>query len=426
MKKVFFITAAAVLIAIGAWKVGTFWEPGRSYAETSGEMGISEVLEEPSSQSRSEPVESTENGANTAETIAEAWEPDGYLAQRAGYHSLPENLQKLYEELLVCASTMKNVAENNGLYPIREAEHGSELTDDEILQTVSALRNDNPQMFWISNQYSYTVTPGKTSVQLFSWIAPEEAEQMREELWTAVGNILDEMNQEADVFNQELYLYRSLAESCEFDNAAAENTAYWKAYTAYGAICGGDAVCEGYSRGMQLLLSCVGIPCRLVDGTAGGDRHMWNLVLLDGEWYHLDAAWSDYEVAPGYEYFNVTDEKILQDHIISTTGLPKCTSADMNCFAREGIPVQGLDESRLPELASAIAEKVSAGENPLCFRIAVGQSYEETVDALLTEEPYLLFRAAELANRTLETPISTQEMTYTLSPLERGVTVWIG
>ena len=153
---------------------------------------------------------------------------------------------------------------------------------------------------------------------------------------------------------------------------------------------------------------------------------MWNLVLLDGEWYHLDAAWSDYEVAPGYEYFNVTDEKILQDHIISTTGLPKCTSADMNCFAREGIPVQGLDESRLPELASAIAEKVSAGENPLCFRIAEGQSYEETVDALLTEEPYLLFRAAELANRTLETPISTQEMTYTLSPLERGVTVWIG
>ena len=426
MKKIIFLVIAVVVVVLGVWKAKSVWNPETMNVENSEGIGISKESEKPSSESSLEPAVSKENGTEPAETVLEGWAPDGYLAQRAGYHSLSENLQKLYEELLVCASTMKNVAENNGLYPIQEAEHGSELTDDEILQTVSALRNDNPQMFWISNQYSYTVMPGKTSVQLFSWIAPEEAEQMSEELWTAVGTILDGMNQEADAFSQELSLYRSLAENCEFDTAAAENTADWKAYTAYGAICGGNAVCEGYSRGMQLLLSCVGIPCRLVDGTAGGDRHMWNLVLLDGEWYHLDAAWSDYEVAPGYEYFNVTDEKILQDHIISTTGLPKCTSEEMNYFAREGIPVQGLDESRIPELASAIAERVSAGENPLCFRIAEGQSYEETVDALLTGEPYLLFRAAELANRTLETPLSTQEMTYTLSPLERGVTVWIG
>lgn len=59
-----------------------------------------------------------------------------------------------------------------------------------------------------------------------------------------------------------------------------------------------------------------------VSGNVGEELHAWNLVKLDGEWYHLDTTWND-PIYTGifkwlgeqtYDYFLISDKKMKKDH----------------------------------------------------------------------------------------------------------------
>ena len=70
-------------------------------------------------------------------------------------------------------------------------------------------------------------------------------------------------------------------------------------YTAYGALVEGDAVCQGYALAYKLLLDQCGVNSVLVSSDAM--NHAWNLVEIDGDWYHVDATWDDpVPDLPGY------------------------------------------------------------------------------------------------------------------------------
>lgn len=67
--------------------------------------------------------------------------------------------------------------------------------------------------------------------------------------------------------------------------------------SAYGILVKGIGVCSGYAESLQLLLNLSNVECRWVVGMAGqpGNTglHAWNIVKIDGEYYHLDATWDD-------------------------------------------------------------------------------------------------------------------------------------
>ncbi|MCB2291248.1 DUF5050 domain-containing protein [Clostridium sp. CS001] len=81
--------------------------------------------------------------------------------------------------------------------------------------------------------------------------------------------------------------------------------------TAYGTLILGKSICQGYADTMKLLLNLAGIEAQVVVGYAK-EPHAWNLVKIDGEYYHLDATLNDQ--VSGYFYFNVSDEELSKDH----------------------------------------------------------------------------------------------------------------
>ncbi|WP_136609003.1 transglutaminase domain-containing protein [Paenibacillus dokdonensis] len=95
-------------------------------------------------------------------------------------------------------------------------------------------------------------------------------------------------------------------------------------YTAYDGLSSGSTVCQGYSLLTYKMLKDAGIANRIVEGTAAprdtgiSQLHAWNLVLLDGKWYHLDTTWDD--PAPdkageiGTGYYLRTDVQMKKDH----------------------------------------------------------------------------------------------------------------
>lgn len=118
-----------------------------------------------------------------------------------------------------------------------------------------------------------------------------------------------------------------------------ENTTYTSEdYSLYGPILDGTGVCQGYSFSAELLLNMAGVNCTRVQGYAGltadkytndildalgyyGNLHEWNLVEIDGNWYHLDVTFNDGTVngkesfANAYQYFLLSDEEMSEDHI---------------------------------------------------------------------------------------------------------------
>ena len=59
------------------------------------------------------------------------------------------------------------------------------------------------------------------------------------------------------------------------------------------------------------MLSEAGVSARYVFGTGHGENHLWNLVYLEGKWYHLDCTWNDPTPdTPSkvrYNYYNLSD-----------------------------------------------------------------------------------------------------------------------
>ena len=87
---------------------------------------------------------------------------------------------------------------------------------------------------------------------------------------------------------------------------------YLKVTTGYDLLVSGKTVCAGYTEVYRELLRMAGIPC--VSVVSEPMEHTWNLVYLNGQWYHVDVTWDD-PVPDQYgfvshDYFLLTDEEI--------------------------------------------------------------------------------------------------------------------
>lgn len=69
-------------------------------------------------------------------------------------------------------------------------------------------------------------------------------------------------------------------------------------YTAYKLLTTGISICGGYSDIMSIYLNILGIQNYKITS----ENHVWNLVNLDGVWYHLDMTWDDPVATDGKQY----------------------------------------------------------------------------------------------------------------------------
>ncbi|MDF1618521.1 transglutaminase domain-containing protein [Petrocella sp. FN5] len=136
-------------------------------------------------------------------------------------------------------------------------------------------------------------------------------------------------------FDKTLAIHDYLVDHIAYtDNIEASHE---RIYTMYGALIHGDAVCQGYAEAFQYLSHLAGLETMIVQGTAGGEAHAWNLVKLDDDWYHVDVTWDD-PVMPGgtqvkrYDYLNVTDEQISMDHQFQTEDYPVARGEGYNYY----------------------------------------------------------------------------------------------
>lgn len=77
-------------------------------------------------------------------------------------------------------------------------------------------------------------------------------------------------------------------------------------YYPYGVLKYHSAICVGNATTFKLFMDMLDIDCEIIHSTEEGE-HAWNLICLDGEWYHVDVTFDGGYDKPDYAYFNVPD-----------------------------------------------------------------------------------------------------------------------
>lgn len=193
----------------------------------------------------------------------------------------------------------------------------------------------------------------------------EEMSNMNRAAEAAANEIIEVIDPAASVYEKLKYFHDYLVVNCESDSEDIYGN------TIYGALVKKKALCEGYAKSFSYLCNKAGIENIIVTGSTD-TAHMWNMVKIDGNWYHIDVTWdkpegSLAELYPDlvlYQYFLVTDSVIENNHTIweIAASMPKAYGTTENYFVKEGFYIEK-EENAEQIIENAIKKAIDEGSH---------------------------------------------------------------
>lgn len=228
---------------------------------------------------------------------------------------------------------------------------------DEIFKILETISYNNPKvMYYKGASYSF----GKLEL-LYSKPRKEILKHQKEIKKVKENFLKRHIKQDMSDYEKVLEIHDFIINKGEYDKRLINNQEVPpESYSSYGILVLGVGVCESYAKSMKYLLDGVGIESVIVVGESRGENHAWNLVKLDGEYYHVDSTWDDPISEDGedtlrYNFFNLNDEELSITHEWDKTKYPAANGEKYNYFVYNDLIVN--DENQLKkEIENAILE----------------------------------------------------------------------
>ena len=284
------------------------------------------------------------------------------------YRNLKEEDQKIYRLLYA------------GVMGMQEDITFSSFTDyDRLFRIESLVIADHPEIFWYDGAGSYTQYTTKLVLHPEYTLSAEERTNREEKIAAAVQEFKSRIGADETAYEKVATAFNFIAGNCKYVEGAPDDQ------NICSSLITRESVCAGYARGVQYLLQQLGIECLYVWGTITerGD-HAWNIVNIDGTYYHSDPTFGDRSFSDGtevenmpealameYGYLCMNDEEALRDRVISSElsewiSLPACEATEMSYYHRHGW--------YYPEYSDAVWKELSheLGEGQRFFRVQFG------------------------------------------------------
>ena len=84
-------------------------------------------------------------------------------------------------------------------------------------------------------------------------------------------------------------------------------------YTAYDALIGGKAVCQGFANLFFRMCYEAELEAELITGIGNGGGHAWNIIKIGDVYYNIDVTWDGQDTDTRHTYF-LKSEKEFGDH----------------------------------------------------------------------------------------------------------------
>lgn len=286
------------------------------------------------------------------------------------------------------------------------------ITKNEAERAYNLYRQDYPQHFWRGTQYTITregdlVTKITFNNSMFNGNAIR-INTLKQQVESKADSVLSKLNDDMSDFEKEIVIQKYLIENTIY--AEDKNS-----HNLLGPLVDGIAVCEGYSLAFQYLMRRAGVPCITIMGSFGGESHLWNMVEIEGDYYHIDVTADDPVVESGeqiltFDYFNLTEAEITIDHTIKNTSfdIPAANSKEFEYFTQTN---QVYNNFSVENFAFSIAFAYTNGLEYASMRFESGDM-NDAVNFILQNYLGIVHKANEMIGSEKFSP--TSEIKYML------------
>lgn len=205
------------------------------------------------------------------------------------------------------------------------------LTDRELADIYFMVRLDCPEIFY-SVKYKYRYYQDSGSVEMI----PEYLFDKKK-----IKDHQQAMKSRVEKLSRPAMKYSEVEKQQYIHDFICQNVRYDKLKKPYsheiiGPLGQGVGVCEGIAKAVKILCDALGIWCIIALSEANPEkgikyRHAWNVVRINGKYYHLDATFDNTLGSAGrirYDYFNLSDKQIFRDHEPVIWKIPDCMDGD--------------------------------------------------------------------------------------------------
>lgn len=312
------------------------------------------------------------------------------------------NLGSPYKHSFDKLSTLQKHAYNEilkNVYSMPQRIVVPDITKAELEEVFVALLADNPDLYFMKGIFGYGKSMLKTVCEMNYAMTAEEYREAQEKMESVCEKIVSGLSDPDNQWQTELEIHDYIVENCEYKFDEENGLAY---STAHSVFVNGLAACEGYSKAAKMLFDMVGIESMTVrgEGINKGEKvgHMWNIVNIDGEYYHLDCTWDDPVADPAeeaipnavlacvksYGFFNVSDEMVKESHIPDDAYV-ECTATEGYYYRKTEKYFDVYNKETEKKILFHVSEAIRSGENSVTVLFASREAYELAVAELGTK-----------------------------------------
>lgn len=263
-------------------------------------------------------------------------------AEEYYYGRMPKDKQNTYRAMLAGLMDLSDEI----LLPQVPTTDGNWLYD-----VFFQLRLDHPEIFWaVGFKYRHY----KDSPNLI--LIPEyifDKNKIREHK-KALHARVEKLVRPAAKFSEwdkEKYVHDFICENIRYDKLKKTYS-----HEIIGPLGHGVGVCEGIAKSVKILCDALGVWC--VIAICGNNpekgikyRHTWNIVRINGQYYHLDATLDntlgrneDDSVSIRYDYFNLDDKNIFRDHEPLIAPAPACPDGSHSYYREKKLSFTKIED----------------------------------------------------------------------------------
>lgn len=288
------------------------------------------------------------------------------------FNQVPSSFNEIYRELY---DRIKNYEDSAELY--------ASVTTEDFWTAYYAVLADHPEFFWVgsSAQVKESALSGKViSYELSATVDVDSRDYLRSQLEAAADECIGQIPSDASDYQKIKAVYEYLINTTDYDSSSPDNQ------NIQSALLNHRSVCAGYSKAFQYILHRMGMFCTYVTGaTTGGGEHGWNIVRIDGTYYHVDVTWGDpvfvnamedtvSASAMNYNYLCCTDEEIYKTHIPKVqVALPECTDDSYNYYKLNGMYYDSFDYDTIYQ---ALMDSVWSDQSYIVMKFGSDQGYQ--------------------------------------------------
>jgi len=228
---------------------------------------------------------------------------------------------------------------------------------DRVFAIYQRIFLSHPEFFYLSG--SINVSYGREGVQgflnsmtvtpvywdSFANLTGEQLDRQIQEVQAAALSIRDKIAGQTNVpWKQLLLLHDELVRNILYESSQAQQF-----NNVYSALIGKKTLCQGYAQSFQMIAQSLGFEVLMVMGESDGIGHAWNIVKLDGQYYHIDVTFDDPVPDGGsakpiqHVHFLRSDARLNGSHTWERADYPQCPTDGAQYYRKQGLTVDSLD-----------------------------------------------------------------------------------